>query len=199
MLPGRFFFAGNYQNYYRISCPITVMNDDLQESPQDRENAETDRAAILQSQPIGLTLYIALGLVGLLVLLIIFINIPGIKASAGVSMTLSSWMLQSYGDTTGTLVPVEPGTQVTALFGSDGNVSGSAGCNQYSASYKVRDFAISTSSPTLTKIFCSDPNVMQQESAYINDLLSAVELRISESNLKLYDKSGKTVLVFVKQ
>jgi heat shock protein HslJ len=174
------------------------MDEELQEALPKREDTMTDSTATLPPQPLGLKFYIALALVGLLVLLIIFVNIPGIRASAAVSMTLSDWILQSYADTTGTLVPLKPGTQVTAIFGSDGRVNGSAGCNHYNATYTVRDFAISISLPVSTKIFCGDPGVMQQESAYLNDLARAGELRISESNLRFYDSSGKPVLVFVK-
>jgi heat shock protein HslJ len=174
------------------------MNDDLQENLPKREETVTDSTATQKPQPIGLAFSIALALVGLLALLIIVVNIPGIKASAGVSMTRSDWTLQSYADTTGTFVPLKPGTEVTAIFGSDGRVSGSAGCNHYSATYTVRDFAISISPPVSTKIFCGDPDVMQQESAYLNDLVGSGELRISESNLIFYDGSGKPVLVFVK-
>ena len=174
------------------------MDDDPPEALPDREDAVTDGTTTQKPQPLGLAFSIALALVGLLVLLIIFLNIPGIRASAGISMTRSDWTLQSYADTTGMLVPLKPGTQVTAIFGSDGTVSGSGGCNHYSADYTVRDLAISISPPVSSKIFCSDPDVMQQESAYLNNLVRAEELRISESNLRFYDGSGKPVLDFVK-
>jgi len=175
------------------------MNDNLPEAAPDTEHAEEDRTPDFKPQPLSLSLIIALALVGILVLLILFENIPGIRASVGVSMTQSPWTLQSYVNTTGTLVPVESGTPVTAIFGSDARVSGSAGCNYYHANYTVRDFAISISPPVSTKIFCGDTNVMQQESAYLNDLVRAEELRISESSLRFYDGSGKPILVFVKE
>ena len=174
------------------------MDDDPPEALPDREDAVTDGTTTQKPQPLGLAFSIALALVGLLVLLIIFLNIPGIRASAGISMTRSDWTLQSYADSTGMLVPLKPGTQVTAIFGSDGTVSGSGGCNHYSAGYTVRDLAISISPPVSSKIFCGDPDVMQQESAYLNNLVRAEELRISESNLRFYDGSGKPVLDFVK-
>jgi heat shock protein HslJ len=174
------------------------MNDDLQEALPKKEDTVTDSTATQKPQPVSVAFSLALALVGLLVFLIIVLNIPGIKASAGVSMTRSDWSLQSYADTTGSLVPLKPGTQVTAIFGSDGRVSGSAGCNHYSANYTVRDFAISISLPVSTKVFCADPGITQQESAYLNDLARAGELRISKSNLRFYDGSGKPVLVFVK-
>ena len=58
------------------------MNDDLQEALLKREDEVTDGTATQKPQPIGVAFSIALALVGLLVLLIIFLNIPGIKASA---------------------------------------------------------------------------------------------------------------------
>jgi heat shock protein HslJ len=174
------------------------MNDDLQEVLPDMEDTEKDRASDIRPQPLSRSFIIALALVGLLVLLILFVNIPGIRASAGVSITRSDWILQSYADTTGTLVPVGSGTPVTAIFDSNASVSGSGGCNSYRANYTVRDFSISISPPVSTTIFCHDPDVMHRESAYLNDLVQAEELRISESDLRLYDGSGKPVLVFVK-
>jgi heat shock protein HslJ len=175
------------------------MNDNSPAASYDEDHSEADSTAILPPQPLGLKFYLALALVGLLVLLIIVVNIPGIRASAGISMTRANWTLQSYADSNGTLVTVQPGTKITAVFGSDGNVSGSAGCNQYSAHYTVRDYAISISPPVSTKILCSSASVMHQESDYLNDLPGVTELRISESNLRLFDVSGKPVLVFMKE
>jgi len=174
------------------------MNDGALEDSGNGHPAEADNTAPLPPQPLGLKLSVALALVGLLVFLIIFVNIPGIRSSAGVHMTRANWTLESYADSTGTLVTVQNGTQITAVFGSDGRVNGSAGCNQYNADYTVRDYALSISPPASTKIFCGDQGVMLQESDYLNDLPGVAELRISESNLKLYDSSGKPVLVFVK-
>ncbi len=174
------------------------MNDDFPEASRDKEHTEPVSINPLPPQPLGLKFYLALALVGLLVLLILVVNIPGIRASAGTSMTRANWTLQSYADSTGSLVMVRSGTKITAVFGSDGNVSGSGGCNQYSAQYTVRDYAISVSPPVSTKILCNSPDIMLQESDFLSDLSGVAELRISESGLRLFDKSGDPVLVFVK-
>ena len=174
------------------------MNDVSPEASHDKEPAEADITVSLPPQSLGLKFYLALALVGLLVLLILVINIPGIRASAGVSMTRANWILQSYADSTGTLVTVQPGTKITAVFDGNGKVTGSAGCNQYGASYTVRNYAISISPPASTKILCSDQSIMKQESDYLNDLSGVAELRIRESGLILFDRSGNPVLVFVK-
>ena len=51
-----------------------------------------------------------------------------------VPFTGTQWVLVSYGDPT-TPQKVLPGSVITALFTTEGSVSGSAGCNQYVAGY----------------------------------------------------------------
>lgn len=195
--PNWSFPTGSTKTIIGFPTAIRAMDEDIQEATPESEDEMTEDAAPRKPQPISFSLAVALALVGFLVLLILFSNVPGIRASASVSITRSDWILQSYADMEGMLIPVGPGTPVTAAFGRDGRVSGSAGCNRYSADYTIHDFAISISPPISTKIYCGNPVVMQQESAYLKNLARALELRISESTLTLYDRSGKPVLVFV--
>ena len=173
------------------------MTDDPEGVLLDPETTEQDKTTDTQPQKMGLAFYGALALVGALVLLIVFMNVSGIRASAGMLLTQNTWTLQSYVDTTDLLVPAVTGTPITAKFGTDGKVSGSAGCNQYSANYTTRDLAITISPPVMTERNCENSIIMQQESDYLNVLSKAVELRVSESNLNFYDKTGKPVLVLV--
>jgi len=182
-----------------IALPARVqgMTDDPLGAPLDPETTEQDKPAVTQPQKMGLAFYGALALIGLLVFLIVFVNVPGIRASAGMLLTQNTWTLESYVDTSGALVPAIAGTPITARFGTNGKVRGSAGCNQYSANYTTGDLAISISQPVMTEVYCENPLVMQQESAYLNNLLKSGEIRVSESNLNLYDKTGIPVLMFV--
>jgi len=173
------------------------MTEDPDEALLDPETPEQDKITAIQPQKMGLAFYGALALVGILILLIVSMNVPGIRASAGMLLTQNNWTLESYVDTSGVLVPTVTRIPITAKFGTDGKVSGSAGCNQYSTQYITQDLAITFSPPVMTERYCENSFVMQQESAYLNDLSKAVELRVSESNLNLYDKTGKPVLVFV--
>ena len=172
------------------------MTDDPEGARSDSENPEHDTNTVTQPQKMGPAFYGALALVGVLVFLIVFVNVPGTRASAGILLTQHSWTLESYASTKGILVPVIGTTPITARFRADGTVSGSAGCNQYSANYSTQDLAISISPPVVTERSCENPLVMQQEQAYLEDLLKAVEIRVNESNLNLYDKTGKPVLAF---
>jgi heat shock protein HslJ len=173
------------------------MTDDPEGALLDPVTTEQDYAPATQPQKMGPAFYGALALIGVLVFLIVFVNVPGIRASAGMLLTQNTWSLQSYVDTNGVLIPAITGTPITARFDTDGKVRGSGGCNQYSANYTTRDLAITISPPVMTEMYCENPIVMQQETAYINDLSIAVEIRVSESNLNLYDKTGIPVLMFV--
>ena len=175
-----------------------IMNNSLQGDLQERGDA-ADQTPDIKPEPLGWKFFVALALVGILVLEIIFVNVPGIRASAGISLTSTNWTLQSYGNSTGDLVPVIPGTMVTAVFDRNGTVTGSGGCNRYRASYSVRDFAISISPPSSTKIVCNNTGVMKQESDYFTDLPSVIQFRINKTELVTYDKSGNPVLIFVKE
>ena len=175
------------------------MDDDPKDTVPDADHDGTDIPSDTRPQPLSPSFLIALALVGLLVLVILFVNIPGIRASAGVSISLTPWTLQSYGNVSKDLVPVKSETKITAVFGRDGIITGFAGCNQYHANYTVRNLAIAISPPASTRIFCGEAGVMEQEINYLNDLQKAVELRITESDLILYDRSGKPVLVFANQ
>jgi heat shock protein HslJ len=141
--------------------------------------------------------YSALALIGILVLMVIILNYPAAQANAGVMMARTTWALQSYRDATGIHIPAQSGTNITATFGSEGRLSGYAGCNGYTAAYQTREYSITITGTSSTKILCNGPGVMNQESAFLADLSRAVSFRVSESFLKFYDAAGKTILVFV--
>jgi len=166
------------------------------QSGQDSNDCE-DPEAIDPAQKRGLMVYIAIALLGCLVLMIVFINVPGIRASAGAAMTGTDWQLQSYADKTGVIIPAISNPAITATFSTNGRVSGFAGCNHYSATYSTMDYSITISPAATSLVFCTDPGIMDMEQAYLLDLEKSVEFRITESNLRMYDKTGKPLLVFV--
>jgi heat shock protein HslJ len=184
-------------------CPLnTGMADDPGKDPLEPENPEQKDldpayAPATQSQKMGLTFYGALALIGILVVLIVFMNVQGSRASANVLLVKNTWTLQSYMDANGELVPTITGPPITAGFNNKGSVRGSAGCNDYVANYTTRNLAISISLPVMTGNTCENQSVMQQESAYTKDIVRAVEFRVSESNLNLYDDTGRAILVYI--
>jgi heat shock protein HslJ len=89
------------------------------------------------------------------------------------------------------------GTEVTAVFGDDGSVSGSAGCNTYNATYQADGNSLTVGSVTATRQTCSEPEgIMEQESAYLVALESATAYQIEGDELELTDAEGVQVATF---
>jgi heat shock protein HslJ len=90
------------------------------------------------------------------------------------------------------------GTTITAVFGEDGSVAGSAGCNRYFAQFTVKGTSLSISPAGSTKMFCGTPGVMQQESTYFALLRQATTFTIDGDRLTLSDAKGTPLLMFSK-
>jgi heat shock protein HslJ len=96
----------------------------------------------------------------------------------------------------GAVVGVIPGTTITLEFDRAGRVSGSAGCNTYSANYRASGNSLSIDPPGSTKMFCETPEgVMQQEQEYLAALHSAARFTISGNQLQI--RSGADALAVV--
>lgn len=113
-------------------------------------------------------------------------------------LTGISWSLDSYLDENGTLVPVLPGTTITARFDGE-KVAGSAGCNQYSGGYHQNGTALSFSTLAQTLKFCVEPEgIMEQEARFMELIGSAAGWRIESDRLIITNTEGTDTLVFVK-
>ena len=77
------------------------------------------------------------------------------------------WVLIAYGDAANPVV-VEPATRPTAVFGADGNVSGSGGCNSFTTAFQVDGEKISFGPAAVTAMDCETG--MVQEAAYLGAL-----------------------------
>jgi len=109
-----------------------------------------------------------------------------------------TWNLDLYRQSSGSNVPVIQTTNVTALFGSDGSISGSAGCNSYTGSYTTSGSnGISIGPLATTRMYCGDPGVMDQETAYLALLSTVSSYEVTEDGmLNLMNSTGTPVLVF---
>lgn len=96
----------------------------------------------------------------------------------------------------GASAPIE-GTVLTARF-EDGTVAGTAGCNNYFASYTTDGDAIEIGPAGSTLMFCEQPEgAMDQEQAYLALLQSADAFDVSADTLTL-SSGGATVLTFTE-
>ncbi len=100
------------------------------------------------------------------------------------------WVLQSLGDPNNP-TSVESGTVITAIFSSEGTVSGSSGCNTYVAGYVAKDGLMEVEQPISTMMFCTSG--MEQETAYLAALVAAESYQISGATLEIQYEGGKGV------
>lgn len=125
------------------------------------------------------------------------------KAQAPEALPLvgTTWVLDAY-HLDDIVMPVIEGTEVTAVFGENGNLTGSAGCNRYFAPYNLTnsdsDSSMEIGQVGSTKMYCEEPEgIMDQERTYL-DLLATVKGYAIEGDhqLELLDERGWRILAF---
>lgn len=111
------------------------------------------------------------------------------------SLTGTFWKVLMYNNGKEAVVSVILGTEITAFFNEDGEVSGIAGCNDYSASYEVSGEKITIGPARITRMFCEEPEgIMEQEMQYLAALEMARSYQFEGENLVLMDSEGRRVV-----
>lgn len=92
--------------------------------------------------------------------------------------------------------PTLQGTTVTASFGTEGQLNGSGGCNNYNGRYTVESNRITVSDLTTTNVLCSEPpGVMEQESAYVTALRTVASFEfVTETVMIMRNAAGQEIL-----
>lgn len=108
----------------------------------------------------------------------------------------SRWSVVSIADTNGVLAEVLPGSALDAEFGSNGRITGSAGCNTFVAEYDSEANKIEAGRARTTRKACSAPaGVMQQETRFLDALRAAITFSIEGDRLELYGPHRAPLLV----
>ena len=110
----------------------------------------------------------------------------------------TKWFLRAYGEQ-GNLKDIIAGTGITATFNSsEGQVSGSAGCNIYGGRYQIIGSALSISEIYSTEMACLSPEgVMQQEQDILSILAGAQSFQADDTTLTILCSGGQQ-LYFTK-
>jgi heat shock protein HslJ len=91
------------------------------------------------------------------------------------------------------------GTKLTATFGDDATISGSSGCNTYTAAYTTDKGAIEIADVAGTKMACPQPaGVMEQETSYLTLLSRAASFRVDGPVLELLDVDRQRLVAFAR-
>jgi heat shock protein HslJ len=105
------------------------------------------------------------------------------------------WQLRSYRGRNGETVTPLDGSRPTIRFRDARIVTGSGGCNTFSAGYTYDDGRLTLSHPAAASNSCPDP-AMDQEAAYLAALHRVAGFSLSENALTLDDSRAITLLTF---
>lgn len=86
------------------------------------------------------------------------------------------------------------GSTLTATFGAGGALTGNAGCNQFTGTFKTTGGKLTIPPPAATKKACPDP-LMAQEREYFAALARVTKYAIDEDRLDLMDAAGARQIV----
>ncbi len=112
------------------------------------------------------------------------------------ALTGVTWVALFYNNGRGAAVSVLADTEITALFGDDGSLSGSAGCNNYMGGFTTDGSSIAIDPPASTRKACPDA-IMQQEAEYLAALPTAATFTIQGDKLELRTADGALVASYM--
>jgi heat shock protein HslJ len=118
-----------------------------------------------------------------------------LSAMAAPTLVGPNWQLLAYNNGRNAVQSVMTGTQPTATFGADGQLSGSGGCNNFSGPYQSSANTLSIGPLASTMMACEQP-VMDQETAYLAALERSTTYRFDNGRLVLADAGGATQAEF---
>ncbi|MFN2253943.1 MAG: META domain-containing protein, partial [Candidatus Promineifilaceae bacterium] len=117
------------------------------------------------------------------------------EAAAPLALEGPTWRLDTYVDLEGQPTQSLPDTRVTITF-ADGQVSGSAGCNNYFGTYEVDGSSLTVGQVGSTMMACFPDEVVLQETAFLANLGNVAGYEIMDNQLHLQDANGQTILIF---
>jgi putative lipoprotein len=112
----------------------------------------------------------------------------------------SAWKLAELNNGGTAVTSVPPGTEITAAFGEDGQLSGQAGCNRYSGAYTADATTGRFQAGPLrtTRMHCAEPaGRMEQEALYLRALERGTTYRRSGDGLEIRSGDGALQVRFI--
>lgn len=109
--------------------------------------------------------------------------------SVPVTLTGTNWSANGINTGTDAVSGLVADTEVTAVFGDDGTISGNAGCNTYNGTYEVSEESMTIGPLATTKKAC-EPDVSAQEANYLAALGRVTTYMIRGDQLELRDDEG---------
>jgi heat shock protein HslJ len=124
--------------------------------------------------------------------------VPPTSAPQPPAIVGKNWVLLTYNNGSGAMVSTIAGTTITALFGTDGKVTGSDGCNTYNAPFTADATNVTVGLGTSTGMACPD-DVAAQARAYMAELQQSQTYQVSGNELIIFAASGQKLLQYTAQ
>jgi len=111
----------------------------------------------------------------------------------------TSWQVMSYNNGKGGVTSLIIGTEISANFGEDGQLTGNSGCNSYFAEYEADGDNIRIGTAGATEMACIEPEgVMEQEQQYLAALGTAAAHKIQGLSMEMRTSEGSLVATFIR-
>jgi heat shock protein HslJ len=109
----------------------------------------------------------------------------------------SSWQATAFNNGSQAVIGVLEGTTLTLDFDKEGNLSGNAGCNNFTGTYQLDGNQLTVGPLASTMMMCEDlQGVMEQEAQYLAALQSAGNYLIEGNVLELRTKDDALAALF---
>jgi len=115
------------------------------------------------------------------------------------SLAATSWSVVNINNGRQAVVGMVSGSTVTMAFDTAGRVSGTTGCNRYTAAYSANGDTLRFSSVAATRMACADPAVDEQERAFLRALESVVTLGFEGDRVVLRQKDGAMAIILERK
>jgi heat shock protein HslJ len=109
----------------------------------------------------------------------------------------SAWKVTSFNNNRQAVIGVIGDSDITLMFGAE-EVSGSAGCNRFWASYTYAGNSITFGPPATTRMACEE-SLMTQEQLFLAALASAVTWRIDGNVLDMHRADSERAIWAISQ
>ncbi|RKZ17552.1 hypothetical protein DRQ53_03255 [bacterium] len=109
----------------------------------------------------------------------------------------TSWLVRACNNGSEAVVSVLAGSELTMIFGADGSVSGSGGCNNFRGSGEIEGNALHIGPLASTRRMCMQEGVSDQESRFLAALEGVATWEIRGERAQLRDGNGALMVDLV--
>jgi heat shock protein HslJ len=114
------------------------------------------------------------------------------------SLAGTSWRVAFINDDKGRVTSVVGGSALTMEFADNGEVSGSAGCNRYTATYQAEGTRLKFTLTRVTLMLCATAEVLEQEQAFLRALKTVTTMRMEADRLETRTAAGALAMTLVR-